>query len=45
VVITKNCDPKLIQTVFDAFIGNLAIDTPDKAAITNNPLAMPGFEL
>lgn len=45
VVIAKNTDPKMIQTVFDAFIGNLAIDTPDKTAMVDNPLSIPGFEI
>jgi G3E family GTPase len=45
VVIAKNIDPKLIQTIFDAFMGNLAIDTPDKNAVMDNPLSIPGFEV
>ena len=44
-VIAKNIDPKLIQTIFDAFMGNLAIDTPDKNAVMDNPLSIPGFEV
>ncbi len=45
VVIAKNIDPKMIQTIFDAFMDNLAIDTPDRTAIMDNPLSIPGFEL
>lgn len=45
VVIAKNIDPKLIQTIFDAFMGNLAIDTPDKNTVMDNPLSIPGFEI
>ncbi|KAG1702828.1 P-loop guanosine triphosphatase YjiA [Nymphon striatum] len=45
VVIAKNIDPKLIQTIFDAFMGNLAIDTPDKKTVMDNPLSIPGFEI
>ena len=45
VVIAKNTDPKMIQTIFDAFIGNLAIDTPDRNAVMDNPLSIPGFEI
>lgn len=45
VVIAKNTDPKMIQTIFDAFIGNLAIDTPDRSAVMDNPLSIPGFEI
>lgn len=45
VVIAKNTDPKMIQTIFDAFIGNTAIDTPDRNAVMDNPLSIPGFEV
>ena len=45
VIIAKNTDPKMIQTIFDAFIGNLAIDTPDRNAVMDNPLSIPGFEI
>lgn len=45
VVIAKNTDPKMIQTIFDAFMGNLAIDTPDRNAVMDNPLSIPGFEI
>lgn len=45
VVIAKHTDPKMIRTIFDAFMGNLAIDTPDKQAVMDNPLSIPGFEI
>ncbi len=45
VIIAKNSDPKMIKTIFDAFMGNLAIDTPDKTTVMNNPLSIPGFEI
>lgn len=45
VVIAKNTDPKMVQTIFDAFMGNLAIDTPDINAVMDNPLSIPGFEI
>lgn len=45
VVIIKNMDTQKIKTIFDGFMNTLAIDTPDQNAITQNPLAMPGFEL
>lgn len=45
VVIAKDTEPKLIQTIFDAFMGNLGVDTPDRKAVMNNPLAIPGFEI
>ena len=45
VVIAKNTDPKMVQVIFDGFMGNLAIDTPDKKTIMNNPLSIPGFKI
>ncbi len=45
VVITKNTDANMIKTIFDAFMGNLAIDTPDRKAVMDNPLSIPGFEI
>ena len=45
VVIAKHTDPKMIRTIFDAFMGNMAIDTPDKKAVMENPLSIPGFEI
>ncbi len=45
VVIAKNTDPKIIQIAFDAFLGNLAIDTPDQKTLIDNPLSIPGFKL
>ncbi len=45
VIITKNLDPKIITMSFDAFMNNLAIDTPDQKTILENPLAIPGFEI
>ena len=45
IVITKNIEPQIIQTIFDAYMGNLAIDTPDKQAVMENPLSIPGFEV
>lgn len=45
VVIVKNIVPQKVKTIFDAFINNIAIDTPDQKAMTENPLAIPGFEI
>ena len=45
VIIAKNTDPKIIQIAFDAFLGNLAIDTPDQKTLIDNPLSIPGFKL
>lgn len=45
VVIAKNTQAKEIKTIFDGFMNTLAIDTPDKKAMTENPLSIPGFEI
>ncbi len=33
-----------VQTTFDAFCGHLAADTPDRQALTENPLSVPGHD-
>ena len=43
VVITKDTDPALAVSIFDAFVGNVSQDTPDKQALQNNPLTIPGM--
>jgi len=40
VCITKNLAPEMVRKMFDAFLGVPQIDTPDKAALTDNPLAV-----
>lgn len=42
VVIAKNGDRKRIAGLFAAFTGQVAVDTPDRDAISANPLAIPG---
>ncbi len=39
VCITKDLAPEMARKMFDAFLGVPQIDTPDKAALTDNPLA------
>lgn len=40
VCITKNLAPEIVRKMFDAFLGVPQVDTPDKAALTDNPLAL-----
>ncbi|MGE0340562.1 MAG: GTP-binding protein [Xanthobacteraceae bacterium] len=40
VFITKDIAPEMVRKMFDAFQGVPQIDTPDKAALTDNPLAI-----
>jgi G3E family GTPase len=40
VCITKDLAPEMVRKMFDAFLGVPQIDTPDKAALTQNPLAL-----
>jgi G3E family GTPase len=40
VCITKDLPPQMVRKMFDAFLGVPQVDTPDKAALTNNPLAI-----
>lgn len=40
VFITKDLAPEMVRKMFDAFQGVPQVDTPDKAALTDNPLAL-----
>jgi G3E family GTPase len=43
VCVTRDLDPSVVQRLLDAFLGIPATDTPDKAALIDNPLAVrPG---
>ena len=43
VCVTRDLDPSVVQRLLDAFLGIPATDTPDKAALVENPLAVrPG---
>lgn len=44
VVIFKNTDPARVQSVFDSFMNNLALDTADQKSVMDNPLSVPGFK-
>lgn len=43
VFITRDLDEGFVKRMFDAFVGTLAPDTPDTAAMTDNPLVVSGF--
>ncbi|AWB23594.1 GTP-binding protein [Methylobacterium currus] len=42
VLIVRDLDPAFVRRLWDAFLGRPAIDAPDAAALTGNPLAIPG---
>ncbi len=44
VLITKDLSEDYVRDLFGAFTGKVAIDRPDRAAMTDNPLAVPGFK-
>lgn len=43
VLITRDLDRDYVDRLFAAFVGKPGIDAPDRAAMENNPLAIPGF--
>ena len=43
VVILQGMDPDFVRRLFAGFVGRPAVDTPDRAALMDNPLAIPGF--
>ncbi len=43
VMITRDLPEDFVRRMFDAVVGTLAPDTPDAAAIRDNPLALTGF--
>ncbi len=42
VLIVRDLDPAFVRRIWDAFLGKPAPDTPDRTALTENPLAIPG---
>jgi hypothetical protein len=42
-VTAANLDRQGFESYLDAFLNETRIDTPDRAAMTDNPLAIPGF--
>lgn len=45
VLITKDLPEAFVRDLFDAFTGTPTIDRPDRAALADNPLAIPGLKL
>lgn len=45
VLITKDLSQDFVQSLFDAFTGTPRIDQPDRQALEDNPLAIPGMRL
>ena len=43
VMIVKDLPETYVRELFDAFLGKAGIDRPDRAAMMENPLAIPGF--
>ncbi|AWN49764.1 GTP-binding protein [Methylobacterium terrae] len=42
VLIVRDLDPAFVRRLWDAFLGRPVLDAPDAAALTGNPLAIPG---
>ncbi|MFD1327958.1 CobW family GTP-binding protein [Mycoplana ramosa] len=45
VLITNDLPEEFVRDLFDAFVGQPRIDRPDRAALEDNPLAVPGLRL
>ncbi|MBV2184547.1 MAG: GTP-binding protein [Rhizobium sp.] len=45
VLITRDLDESYVRELFDAFTGRPQIDRPDRTALENNPLAVPGMKM
>ncbi|WP_349365917.1 MAG: GTP-binding protein [Nitratireductor rhodophyticola] len=43
VIIGTGLDEAYVKGLFSAFMGDAAVDTPDRAALEDNPLAIAGF--
>ncbi len=44
VIITDGLEEHYVRDLFDAFTGKLAVDRPDRQALEDNPLAVPGMK-
>ncbi len=40
ICVTKDLPPEMVRRMFDAFLGVPQVDMPDRAALTENPLAL-----
>ncbi|GAA3091444.1 GTP-binding protein [Rhizobium viscosum] len=45
VLITKDLPEAFVKDLFDAFLDKPRIDAPDRAALSDNPLAIPGMRI
>ncbi|GEO86287.1 MULTISPECIES: CobW family GTP-binding protein [Alphaproteobacteria] len=45
VLITRDLDESYVRELFDAFTGRPQIDRPDRLALEDNPLAIPGMKM
>lgn len=45
VLITRDLEESYVRELFDAFTGRPQIDRPDRAALEDNPLAIPGMKM
>ncbi|MDC7744510.1 CobW family GTP-binding protein [Rhizobium binxianense] len=45
VLITRDLPEAFVKDLFDAFLGKPRIDRPDRAALSDNPLAIPGLRI
>ncbi len=44
VLITRDLSESYVRDLFGAFTGKVSIDRPDRVAMTDNPLSIPGFK-
>lgn len=44
VIIGDGLDERIVRDMFDAFLGKPIVDRADRLAMTENPLAIPGFK-
>lgn len=45
VMITRDLSETFVKKLFDAFVGHTGIDTADRQALKDNPLAVPGHSM
>ena len=45
VLITRDLPEAFVKDLFDAFLGKPRVDAPDRTALSDNPLAIPGLRI
>ncbi|MBW8640580.1 GTP-binding protein [Hoeflea sp. WL0058] len=45
VIISRDIDENYVRRLFDAILDTPSVDTPDREALENNPLAVPGVRM